>query len=209
MMDPIIPNSARTSSEADLRAAAGLDVFRRRLDALGPLDAYRPTSKCTTSSLIPLSVDAAVSLARCMRPGAQNRAVQMMIMICICPLLPYSLPMFVCFNNDQGRSACIDDRCRSQFWESISLMLGRLSQTSLPPNLRSCLLFLVSCLLSCDGYMVLRQGRRRFLPSCSRLRGFSMCSTLLYSTLLYSILLYVMLFPYGTPNGGLRGEGKS
>ena len=51
--------------------------------------------------------------------GAKNRAVHM---ICIFPLLPYSLPMF-----DAGRSACIDDGGPAQIWKSkfISLILGK------------------------------------------------------------------------------------
>ena len=43
-------------------------------------------------------------------------------------------------------SACIDDRCPSQFWESISLMLGEIVADIHPSE--SALLSLVSCLLS-------------------------------------------------------------
>lgn len=63
----------------------GLDMFRR---LLGPLDAYEQASSVARSPL----VGAAVCLARCVRPSARNGAVHM---ICIFPLLPYSLPCLV------------------------------------------------------------------------------------------------------------------
>ena len=46
-----------------------------------------------------------------------NRAVHM---ICIFPLLPYSLPIL-----DTGRSACIDDRRLAHLWKSTSLIFGK------------------------------------------------------------------------------------
>ena len=41
-------------------------------------------------------------------------------MICIFPLLPYSLPIL-----DTGRSACIDDRRLAHLWKSTSLIFGK------------------------------------------------------------------------------------
>ena len=68
----------------------------------------------TATTAVPLTRLVHVCAVCC---AQSNRAVHM---ICIFPLLPYSLPI-----PDTGRSACIDDRRLAHLWKSTSLIFGK------------------------------------------------------------------------------------